>query len=246
MAMPVARALTEELNVYTSCFLGENTPHPDLQEKNFLRMLFLIKLILKTTSEKFSKKQEEKIVAALYFSARHHAGVRRKDDITPYFMHLLEVVYILLEMRVYDFKIIVAAILHDVVEDTDVTLREIGILFGAAIKNIVDLMTKHPNFVRKWRYWSLMKEEPDLNCRWRVIVLKFADRIHNIMTLDVMPEEKRNEKLKETIQEFPGLYKVLASTFRKLYQRGTLRNKKNLFLPFRLNNRLIYEMGRYQ
>lgn len=242
MAMSVARALTEELNNYTPCVLeiGNN-----FQEKMFLRMLSLIKIILQVSSQKFSRRQQEKIITALRFSAKNHAGIRRKDNVTPYFMHLLEVVYILLDMKVYDYKIIVSAILHDVVEDTTATLRQIGTIFGAAIKNIVDLMTKHPNFVRKWRYWSLMKEEPDLNCRWRVIVLKFADRIHNLMTLDAIPEEKRKEKLDETVREFPSLYKVLASTFEKLYRRGTLKNKQNRFLPFRLNNRLIYEMGRY-
>lgn len=242
MAMPVARALTLELDSHTPCVI---TIGDTKQENTFLRMLFLIKLILRISAQHFSLRQQSKILEALRFSAMNHAEVRRQDKVIPYFMHLLEVVFILLEMKVYDYKIIVSAILHDVVEDTEVTLKEIGHLFGAAVKNIVDLMTKHPNFVRKWRYWSLMKEEPDFHCRWRVIVLKFADRIHNIMTLDVMSEEKRHEKLRETIMEFPSLYRVLANTFAKLFRKGTLKNKSYHTLPFRLNNRLYYETGRY-
>lgn len=241
MAMPVALALTKELDIYTPCIFKEDNLS---QIKMYERMYQLIGLILTAAAKYFSTKQQEKVVEALRFSARNHAGIRRKDKKTPYFMHLLEVVYIILTMGVYDYKIIVAAILHDVVEDTKATLKEIGRRFGAAIRNIVDLMTKHPNFVRKWRYWSIMKEEPDLNCRWRVLVLKFADRIHNIMTLKVLPEEKRREKLQETEREFPSLYKVLAKTYAKLRRRGTIK-KYDSWLPFRLNNRLIYEMRRY-
>jgi (p)ppGpp synthase/HD superfamily hydrolase len=242
MAMPVYQTLIEELDAHTPCILEINNPQ---QVKSLLRMRYLIRTLLTLASKIFTQEQQEKLIEALRFSAKCHAGVYRKDGFTPYFMHLLEVVHILFEMKVYDFKLIISAILHDIVEDTEVTLKEIGKRFGAAIKNIVDLMTKHPNFIRKWRYWSLMKSEVDLNCRWRVIVLKFADRIHNLMTLGVLPLEKRTAKLHETKMEFPSLYRVLASTLVKLNKKGTIRNKSYSTLPFRLNNRLIYEMGRY-
>ncbi len=242
MAMPVYRALLMELDVYTPCIREAGSKK---QEETLLRMFHLISTILDTCSRRLTVRQQEKVIEALRFSAESHAGVYRKDEITPYFMHLLEVVNILIQMKVYDFKVIVASILHDVVEDTEITLKEIGKRFGAAIKNIVNLMTKHPNFIRKYRYWTLMKDEPDLNCRWRVIVIKFADRIHNLMTLYVLQQDKIASKLKETIAEFPKLYTKLASTIMKLYKKGTIKNKEYLSLPFRLNNRLIYEMGRY-
>lgn len=240
--MPVYQALVLELDAYTPCILGTRTM---VQENNLMRMFHLVSVILETCSRHFTQAQQAKVVDALRFSARCHAGVYRKDGTTPYFMHLLEVVKIIFEMKIFDFKITIAAILHDIVEDTDIELREIRKRFGSAIKNIVDLMTKHPNFGRKYRYWSLMREEPDLNCCWRVIVLKFADRIHNMMTLRALQEDKRKKKLEETRTEFPLLYRVLASTIMKLHKKGTLKKREYLSLPFRLNNRLIYEMERY-
>ncbi len=242
MAMPISQALTVELDAYTPCGQGVQR---SFCENNFLRIHYLLCRLLEISGRHFTSRQQEKIVEALRFSAKRHAGVYRKDNVTPYFMHLLEVVYILFQMRVFDFKITISAILHDVVEDTSTGLKEISLLFGSAVKNIVDLMTKHPNLGRKSRYWVNMKKEADLNCRWRVIVLKFADRIHNLMTLYVLSIEKIKEKIAETIQEFPGLYKILASTILKLYKKGTIKKKEYLSLPFRLNNRLIYEMGHY-
>lgn len=242
MAMSVCQALAQELDEFTPCI---HEKQKSLQENNLLRMHFLVGRLLEISAIHFTVRQQEKIVEALRFSAKRHAGVYRKDGVTPYFMHLLEVVYILFQMKVYDFKITISGILHDVVEDTSTGLKEISLLFGSAIKNTVDLMTKHPNLVRKSRYWVSMKMEADLNCRWRVIVLKFADRIHNLMTLYVLSIEKIKEKIAETIQEFPSLYKILASTILKLYKKGTIRKKEYLSLPFRLNNRLIYEMGHY-
>jgi (p)ppGpp synthase/HD superfamily hydrolase len=231
--------------------LDTNTPciaHPTslLEAQKFTRLETLVKKILQVAKLHFSKRQQKKIIEALHYSAVSHKGIYREDKITPYFLHPLEVACILIDFGIYDFKITVAAILHDVVEDTDASLKEIQTCFGAGVRNIVDLMTKHPNFIRKWRYWTLMKEEPDMNCRWRVIVLKFADRIHNLMTLGVMPEEKKLKKIKETLYEFPTLHNTLARTLHKLYEKGTLKHKKNRRLAFILNNRLHHELSRYE
>lgn len=242
MAMPVVSALTKELDAYTPCVVDIGNLD---QEKIYRRMTFLIGTILEVARHHFTERQVAKIIEALYYSARKHGGVYRKDGITPYFLHPLEVVLLLIHFKVFDFKIIVAAILHDVVEDTEASLIEIGKIFGASVKNIVDIMTKHPDFVRKWRYWIIMKREPDLNTRWRVILLKYADRIHNLMTLEVVSDESKENKLQETRIEFPTLYEVLKETINRLYKKGTIKNKKYLQLPYILNNRLIYEMGRY-
>ena len=236
-------ALAKELNTYTPCVTEKGNIE---QEKIYRRMHFLIEIILVTCLRYFTERQVTKIIEALYYSAKKHRGVYRKDGITPYFLHPLEVVLLLIHFRIFDFKIIVAAILHDVVEDTEASLTEVSKLFGNGVKKIVDIMTKHPDFVRKWRYWSIMKEESNLNYRWRVILLKFVDRIHNLMTLNVVSEESRNNKLQETLQEFPSLHSVLTKTIAHLYKKGTIKNKKYLHTPFLLNNRLIYEMSRYQ
>ncbi len=242
MAMLVRQALVLELDIHTPCIKERGNRN---QEDTMMRMHHLVSTILDISGRCFTKAQQEKVLESLRYSAEKHAGVYRKDGETPYFMHVLEVLKIIFEMKVFDFKITVAAIIHDIVEDTKVTLKEIGKKFGSAVKNIVDLMTKHPDFGKKLQYWFLMRVEPDLNCRWRVIVLKFADRIHNLMTLNAVPEDKRKAKLEETRIEFPLLYKVLASTIMKLHKKGTLKKREYLSLPFRLNNRLIYEMGGY-
>ena len=238
-----ARTLTKSLDTYTPCIFESHKL--EQMHDNYLRQEVLVDKILYTSLQHFTKRQQIVVVQALYFSAECHAGVRRKDDITPYFMHLLEVANILFEMNVYDFKLLIAAILHDVVEDTAITLDQIRKLFGSAIRNIVDLMTKHPDLVRKANYFLSMKKEVDLNIKWRVIALKFADRIHSMMTLHLLTQEKRKLKLTETHTEFPLLYKSLASAVSKLRKKGTIKKINYMSLPFRLNNRLIYEMERH-
>lgn len=241
MAMPVYQALIAELDQHTPCILNHGNKE---QEKLFLRMCHLVRRLLIIASEKLSPAQQEKIIEALRRSAESHAKVYRKDGITPYLMHALEVTNILLSYKLHDFELLVASILHDVVEDTETTLEEIAQRFGQRVKQIVYLMSKHPDFGRKQLYWSLMKEEVDLSCRWRVLVLKFADRIHNLMTLGALPIEKQKGKLQETRAEFPSLYECLKGTFARLRERGTHPGRIHASLPQKLNVRLIKERVR--
>lgn len=245
MAMHVISALAKELNkeldAHTSCVL---IPGNKEEEANYVRQKLLIKKILEKADLHFTRPQFEKIIIALRYSAKNHAGIYRKDKFTPYLLHPLEVAYIILELGVYDFKTIVSAILHDVPEDIKTMsprecLKDIGKVFGAAVRNIVNLLTKHSN--EEWLYWQHIKREVDLNCRWRVILIKFADRIHNMSTLKKVPDKsKRTEKVDETFREFPELYNVFVKTIRHLWNRGTIKNKKYLYLPFRANNLLYY------
>ncbi len=233
------QVFVRELDAYTpSVFIRGDKR----QQVNFERILLLIKKILDTSRQHFVYAQQEKIVEALHFAAEKHRGIYRNDKFTPYFLHVIEVVCILIDQRVYDYKVIVSAIIHDVVEDTDATKKDVHDRFGPAIARIVELLTKHPNFIRRWGYWLLIKNEPDKNIRWRVIVIKFADRTHNIMTLGSMPVQKRVAKIKETVEEFPALYKVLVKTFRNLRKIGVITKHDYMDLPFRLNNQLVHAM----
>lgn len=250
------------------------------QRKIDRRLLFLFEKIFTVSNEYFSKPQQKKLVQALRYFAKKHVGVYRKNGRTPYIHHPLEVTVILIDLGIYDFKIIIAAILHDVPEDTGTPLKEIATLFGSGVRNIVGLVTVPPdsvekkqylsfvkigidalfwtggdavlsamekpfNIIKKQQYWSLMKKEPDLNCRWRVITLKCADRVHNIATLGVMSEEKRRYKLQETAQEFPLLFAVLEKTMVRLFVKGTIKNKKLLEIPRILKKRLESEMNKH-
>ncbi|MFA6608732.1 MAG: HD domain-containing protein [Candidatus Paceibacterota bacterium] len=243
MAMPVALALAKELDSYTPCVtqIGNHS-----QEENFERLVYLIKKILSIYTAHFSARQKEKGIEALRFAAEKHSKVYRNDKITPYLIHVLEVTNILIDQKVFDYKIIISAIIHDVVEDTDEKIKDIKQRFGYSISKIVDLLTKHRNFIRRWGYWWLMKKEKNLNISWRAIVIKFADRIHNLMTLNSMSKKSKEDKVKETLEEFPGLYKVLIKTLHRLRLKGIIRKEAYLLLPFHLNNRLFYELSPYQ
>ncbi len=244
MSMPLINvlALIKELDEYTPCiFIRGDRP----QQINFERTSKLIYKIIKTSQAHFVHPQQEKVVEALRFAAFKHRGIYRKDEFTPYLLHVLETVCILIDQKVFDYKVIISAIIHDVVEDTDATKKEVQERFGSTIARIVELLTKHPNFIRRLGYWFLIRNEPDKNIRWRVIVIKFADRTHNMMTLGSIQKRKRLEKLKETREEFPLLYKVLIKTLRQLRKEEVLEKDRYMQLPFHLNNRLFYEMERF-
>ncbi len=242
MAMSISHALAKELDSYTPCVLDDGNNY---QQVNMQRLQYLVCKVLEIAANHFNKEQQEKINEALRFAAVQHKNIYREDKITPYILHVLEVVYILIDQRIFDFNCIIAAIIHDVVEDTGAKLKEIRKRFGSTIASIVDLLSKHKNkFIRK-AYWFRMRHEWNENIRWRVIVIKFADRIHNIMTLDVMPLESQRKKRKETYEEFPQLYQVLVKTLRKLRRKGVIQKEYYVLLPFKLNNRLAFELSRY-
>ncbi len=243
MAMSIAYALAKELDTYTPCILDEGN---SVQQLNFQRLVSLICKILKTSTEHFNKEQQEKILEALRFATIQHKGIYRKDEFTPYLLHVLEVVSILIGENIFDYSCLIAAIIHDVVEDTGAKIKEIKKRFGSVVASIVDLLSKHKNiFIRK-AYWWRMRNEWNENIRWRAIVVKFADRIHNLMTLSVMSPENQQKKIQETLNEFPSLYKVLVKTLRKLRREGVIRKESYLLLPFQLNNRLAHELSHYQ
>lgn len=243
MAMSISYALAKELDAYTPCIIDEGDSK---QIVNYRRLIFLVHKILDTSARYFNKEQQAKILEALRYASVQHKGVYRKDGFTPYLLHVLEVLNVLIDEKVLDYSSTVAAIIHDVVEDTGAKLREIRKRFGTVIEHIVDLLSKHKNSLIRKAYWWRIRNEWNENIRWRVIVIKFADRIHNLMTLDKMPEESKKRKLLETHEEFPALYKVLVKTLRKLLRKGVIQKEHYILLPFKLNSRLAFELSRYE
>jgi (p)ppGpp synthase/HD superfamily hydrolase len=216
---------------------------PFKQESDRVRALHLTKKILVCLNPRLPKEQHSKIIEALRFSSQIHAGVYRKDKVKPYFLHLLEVTVIILEARVYDFKTLCAAILHDTIEDTEerkakgAVGKEIRSRFGNMVYALVLLLSKY-ELEAKDRVWKRMLEEPDLNIRWRALVIKYADRIHNIRTLGAVSEEGRQKKLAETRKWFGLIKECLQKTLNTLWHRRTLKNHSRLHLPELLNNQL--------
>mgnify|MGYP003421196486 FL=1 len=146
MAVRVITALVEELDSYTPCI---RDPRNLKQNENYRRFTKHIEQIVKTSQRHHNQQQHEKVIESLRFAAKNHAGVFRKDNFTPYFLHPLDVALILIDFKIFDFKLMVAAILHDVVEDTEATFNEIKILFGSGVECIVRPITKKDTYVFK-------------------------------------------------------------------------------------------------
>ncbi|MBK3331506.1 bifunctional (p)ppGpp synthetase/guanosine-3',5'-bis(diphosphate) 3'-pyrophosphohydrolase [Persephonella atlantica] len=149
----------------------------------------------------------EEIKRTVEFIKRKHEGQFRKSG-EPYYIHPIEAAKTLAELKL-DKTSIIAALLHDVVEDTDTTLEEIREHFGDVVAKIVDGVTK----IGKYQFQSREEAEAE-NFRKmivsmaediRVILVKLADRLHNIRTLDPLPEEKKKRIARETLEIYAPL-----------------------------------------
>ncbi len=164
------------------------------------------KLITKIKSYNAGADTNAVTLAFEYANNAHDGQFRISGE--PYIHHPLHVALILAELEM-DIQSIIASLLHDVVEDTKVTLEEITELFGADIAALVDGVTK----LGKISYTT--KEEQQVeNLRKmflamakdiRVILIKLADRLHNMRTLKSMTPEKQREKARETMEVYAPL-----------------------------------------
>ena len=147
------------------------------------------------------------IEEAYEFALEHHAGQMRKSG-EPFISHPLEVAMILAGLNL-DTATLQAAILHDVVEDSAVSLKEIRERFGDEVAALVDGVTK----LGRIKFSSLAEAQAN-NLRKmliamakdiRVIMIKLADRLHNMRTLAALPEEKQHRKAIETMEIYAPL-----------------------------------------
>ncbi|MEG0618733.1 MAG: bifunctional (p)ppGpp synthetase/guanosine-3',5'-bis(diphosphate) 3'-pyrophosphohydrolase [Bacilli bacterium] len=143
----------------------------------------------------------EMIKKAYNLAFEKHFGVKRKSG-EDYIIHPLNVAYILTEIFA-DAATIEAALLHDVVEDTPVTIEEITDMFGSEVSLLVDGVTKinRLNFQcdNEAMIANHRKILVGLSEDVRVIIIKLADRLHNLRTIWVLPEKKQKLKAKETL-----------------------------------------------
>ncbi len=183
---------------------------------------------LRVLAEKRCKDEKEfKVVEkAFEFANQAHKNVRRRSG-EPYIFHPIAVARIVIEEIGLGYKSISAALLHDVVEDTEYTLTDIENLFGEKIASLVDGLTKIKTVLDNEEkknnggiYTDSLQAENfkrillTLNDDVRVVLIKLADRLHNCRTIDSMPERKRDKILSETMFIFIplahrlGLYSV--------------------------------------
>ena len=144
----------------------------------------------------------ELINKAYDYAYRKHFGVKRisGDD---YIIHPLNVAMILTDINA-DVHCMAAALLHDVVEDTDTTKEELAELFGSEVALLVDGVTKinrlHFSNAGEQMAANQRKILVGLSEDVRVIIIKLADRLHNMRTLYVMTEERQKKKSRETLE----------------------------------------------
>ena len=146
----------------------------------------------------------EKIRAAFEYANEHHGPQLRKSG-EPYIIHPIAVAEIINELEL-DQDSIIAALLHDCIEDTDATHDEIGRLFGAQVAELVEGVTK----LTRMQYTSREDEQME-NLRKmfmamakdvRVILIKLCDRLHNMRTLQYQSTVKQKEKALETMEVY--------------------------------------------
>ncbi len=149
----------------------------------------------------------DKLTRAYELAEQAHEGQKRNTG-EPYIIHPLAVAHILADLEL-DCDSLVGALLHDVVEDTDYKLSDISESFGDSVGIIVDGVTK----LSKIQYNSKEDQQVE-NLRKmflamakdvRVILIKLADRLHNMRTLKAMSEDKQREKARETMEVYAAL-----------------------------------------
>jgi len=180
------------------------------EEKEKQEILKLYRRIIRNRITKKDDKSDVKIIRKAFNVAHEaHRGMRRRSG-EPYIFHPLNVALICVEQLGLGTKSIVSALLHDVVEDTDYTLEDIKALFGDKVAMIVNGLTKIKgilslNNVESEQAENFKRLILTLSEDVRVILVKMADRLHNMRTLDSMPMEKQLKIASETNYLFAPL-----------------------------------------
>jgi GTP diphosphokinase / guanosine-3',5'-bis(diphosphate) 3'-diphosphatase len=181
----------------------------------------------------------EIIKRAYDYSLKHHTGQTRASG-EPYLVHPLGVAQVLAEMKL-DSTAIAAGLLHDAIEDTEATREDIKKEFGEQVANIVEGVTK----IDKIEFASKEERQAE-NVRKmvlamvddiRVVLIKLADRLHNMRTLEHLPQERRQQIARETLD----IYAPIAHRLGMGKVRGELED-----LAFRYVDPIAYEQIKQQ
>ena len=193
--------------------------------------------------EAYNPNSDQELLRRAYvFSAREHKGqVRRSGE--PYLVHPLNVASILADLKADDVSIVVG-LLHDVLEDTLTTKESIAQQFGAEVAELVDGLTK----IGKFSYVSRVEEQAETFRKMllamisdlRVVLVKLADRLHNMRTLGYLPEARRQEIARETLD----IYAPIAHRLGMGSVKGELEDLAFLNLEPEEHQRLAREVAR--
>lgn len=150
------------------------------------------------------------IQLAYDFAVKAHAGQKRKNG-EPYIRHCLHTAFVLVQIKA-DMETVIAGLLHDIPEDTEYSLADIEKNFGKTIAELVEGITK----LSKIKYRGIERYRESLRKMFlamardlRVILIKFADRLHNLRTLEFLPLEKRRRIARETLEIYAPIAGLL-------------------------------------
>jgi GTP pyrophosphokinase len=157
--------------------------------------------ILDKVAGSYSEKETTQLKRAYVYAARAHKGQTRRSG-EPYLSHPLEVANFLADMKL-DSTTLLAGLLHDVLEDTDITAADLQENFGQEVADLVEGVTKmsrvHESSAEVRQAETIRKIILTMINDLRVIFIKLADRIHNLKTLKFLPEDKQKQIAKETL-----------------------------------------------
>lgn len=184
------------------------------QEKN--EIIRHYRALLRSLRPKLKKGDKELVRTAFEMAAEAHKTMRRKSG-EPYILHPIAVAMICVEEIGLGVRSTICALLHDTVEDTDITLEDVEHEFGTEIAKIVDGLTKISSVIdtnTSQQAENFKKILLTLTDDPRVILIKLADRLHNMRTLDHMKREKQLKIASETVWVYAplahrmGLYNI--------------------------------------
>lgn len=176
----------------------------------------LFKALLRGMKDRMDEEDKKLIKRAFHLAKDAHAEVRRKSG-EPYIIHPLEVAQIVSKEIGLGPNSVASAIIHDVVEDSDYTLEDIERLFGEEIARIIDGLTKISGVFSKdisMQAENFRKMLLTISDDIRVILIKLADRLHNMRTMESMPQHKQLKIASETLYLYAplahriGLYNI--------------------------------------
>jgi GTP diphosphokinase / guanosine-3',5'-bis(diphosphate) 3'-diphosphatase len=188
-----------------------STPSPlprlNLSEPERRLLADLFAIVSEHAADSAVEIDRARVQDAFVFACEHHADQRRKSG-EDFIVHPVGVARICASMRL-DTETLCAALLHDTVEDTSASIEEVRARFGEEIATIVDGVTKLTGIAfqshdeaQAENYRKMMVA---MATDVRVILIKLADRLHNMRTIDAMPKQKQMEKARETLEIYAPL-----------------------------------------
>jgi GTP pyrophosphokinase len=156
------------------------------------------------------------------FVEQIYAGRKRKNG-EPVTAHLFGVREILVAEGVTEHTLLEAALLHDILEDTDLTPEYLALRFGEKTAKLIDMLSKNPCW--NTSYCKMKSSMDEIEVSWldypEAMAIKMADRLHNLYTIDGFKKEKQQEYLEETIE-------LLIPVFERTLKKNNLGYLKNV------------------